>query len=476
MPTDLELLNAPDAAAAPDTSTPAASPTAAPDPSPADAAAAAMTSAPAAPSSPAGEAGVSSAPDAAVSAPSPDAAPDSAVAPAESASPSPAANFSAALAEDSALQQALARHPGLQSALESALQQNSQWSEWQRLFPSLDAARYAAAQSDTLAGFDRLYYSNQPEAARELLLRLYHNQFLRDPESGELMRDAAGEPISTGAYDRLATAWRDALLDALDRHAADGDAELASALQILRARLDSASSPSPRDWPAAHSPSAAPESAKSNSNSSSSPSSADSGAASPLPPEVRTRLDRLDALERQLESSEREQWRSWHDGLARDVSQTVRADIEQALAPAALPAYVKSKVIDDVLEGINRYAAADGAYQHRIQTLLRAAQAQSVPGAAHPSDMRNRILAAARAQARGQLAPIAQQVLRQALAGLRQEQEQRLAKVDEQRARVEIKGAGAAPAPVRRQDADRIRNAERSLGRRLSDREILDLT
>lgn len=383
----------------------------------------------------------------------------------------PLAPFAAALSADAGLQQALARHPELQPAIESALRQSAEFGEWRQLFPSLDSARYAADQSATLAGFDRLYYSNQPEAARELLERLYHNQFLRDPESGELMLDAAGQPVSTGAYDRLAAVWRDSLIEALHHQAGDHqDAELASALETLRSRLSPSAAPdfvaSPHSASAATEPSAAPAGA----SQTSAGASASASAAS-LPPGIRARLERLDSLERQLESGEREQWRAWHDGLAQEVSSTVRADIEQALASAALPAYVKSKVIDDVLEGVNRRAAADPAYQHRIQTLLRAAQAQ---GYARP-ETRTRILSAARAQARGQLTPIAQQVLQQALAGLRQEQQQRLARVEQQRSRVEIKGAGAAPAPVRRADHDRIRGAEKTLGRRLTDREILDL-
>ncbi len=475
---DLELLSAPEAPAAavppaaetiPDSALPAdpAPPSGAPPETPAVAGPAVAAEPPAAAASSGAASGPGSAPADAASA---------------IAVPDPLAPFSSALADDAALQQALARHPELQPAIESALRQSAEFQSWRSLFPSLQAARYAADQSETLSGFDRLFYSDQPEAARELLFRLYHNQFLRDPESGELMRDAAGDPVSTGAYDRLASAWRDSLFSALDHHAAESaDRELSSALQTLRSRLASlAGNPSaapPASARAALDPSAAP--ASSSPVSGNSPLSpippGESGAAPSLPPDVRARLERLEALEHRLESSGREQWRAWHEGLAGDVAQSVRAEIEQTLAPAALPAYLKSKVVDDVLDGINQRAAADGAYQHRIQTLLRAAQAQSAAGAAAPPDTRARILAAARAQARAHLAPVAQQVLRHALAGLREAQQQRLAKVAGQRAKVEVKSAGGDPNPARHTDVERIRGAERALGRRLSDREILDL-
>lgn len=409
----------------------------------------------------------------ATAAPEADAAPSSVNDPAALEPPATDAvsPLAAALAADAEFRTALERHPELKSSLESALARGADLTAFQQVFPSLESARLAADQAQALAGFDQLYFSTDPAAGQQMLQRLYHNQFLRDPDTGDLLLDKdTRQPVSTGAYDRLASAYRGILFQTLDRQAREeNDAPLAQALQVLRERFEldpapaasSAAAPIPSAAAlAAAAPAAAPDPA-----ASPLPPSAGSGAA--LPPEIQARLSRLDQLEHQLAASQREQSQAFLTDLTKEVTDTVHSDIEQVLSAAALPAYLKSKVVDDVFSELNRQAAQDAAYQQRMQSLLRAAP--------HQSDSRVRIIAAARAQARARIAPIAQKYLSQAVSGLRQEQQQRLAKVNEQKKQVEVKSSGAAPAPVRRTDVERVRGAEKSLGRRLSDREILDL-
>ncbi len=403
-------------------------------------------------------------------APAPDAAPSSVNDPAVPELP-PAVEvgspLAAALAADTEFRTALERHPELKSSLESALARGADLEAFQQVFPSLDSARLAAEQAQALAGFDQLYFSTDPAAGQQMLQRLYHNQFLRDPDTGELLLDKdTRQPVSTGAYDRLASAYRGILFQTLDRQAReDNDAALAQALRVLRERFELDSAPASSETaPSIASPASAPAAAP-DSAASPLPPSAGSGAA--LPPEIQARLSRLDQLEQQLAASQREQSQAFLSDLTKEVTDTVHGDIEQVLSSAALPAYLKSKVVDDVFAELNRQAAQDAAYQQRMQSLLRAAP--------HQSDSHARIVAAARAQARARIAPIAQKFLSQAVSGLRQEQQQRLARVNEQKKQVEVKSTGAAPSPLRRTDVERLRGAEKSLGRRLSDREILDL-
>ncbi len=460
-PADLAILNAPSNEAVPP-------PAPAPESVPVAPASEPLSDAPAASAPVPVSEPVTASPESA--APAPEAAPPSVHDPAAVAPP-PAAEadspLAAALAADVEFHAALDRHPELKSSLETALARAADLDAFQQVFPSLESARLAAEQAQALAGFDQLYFSTDPLAGQQMLQRLYHNQFLRDPDSGELLLDKdTRQPVSTGAYDRLASAYRNILFQTLDRQAReDNDASLAQALQVLRERFEL--DPAPVSFASAPSiasplpaPAAAPDPA-----ASPLPPPAGSGAA--LPPEIQARLTRLDQLEQQMAASQREQSQAFLADLTKEVTDTVHGDIEQVLSSAALPAYLKSKVVDDVFTELNRQAAQDAAYQQRMQSLLRAAP--------HQSDSRARIVAAARAQARARIAPIAQKFLSQAVADLRQEQQQRQARVNEQKKQVEVKSSGAAPPPVRRTDYERVRGAEKSLGRRLSDREILDL-
>lgn len=356
------------------------------------------------------------------------------------------------------LEELVAKHPGLKQAIETdpalktSLQETArrvmELTEFRQVFPSIDEARKAAGHSAALTSFDELYFNETPEASKQLLLHLYENQFLRDPDTGDFVIDDKGQRISSGAYERLTGTYREILFNhMIEQAAAEGDDELHSAVETMRSRLTGKKGNKPT---AAKAEPATIADDKSE-----------------LPVEVQARLRRLEEIERQQTDLDQRNWHDYFQSVGQAVEQAVRADIEQALGEAALPAYMRSKLVEDILSDLNKQAGDDASYQNRVQSLLRAS--------GRGESARQRIVAAARSHARSRITPVAQRHLNQAVQDLHQEQDDRAAKVREQQKRVEVKSSGAAPPPVRRSDSERIRATEQKLGRRLSDREILDL-
>lgn len=355
------------------------------------------------------------------------------------------------VAKHPALKQALEADPALQASLGEAAQSVTDLAGFREVFPSLDEARKAAGHAAALTTFDELYFNESPDASKQLLLHLYENQFLRDPDTGDFVSDDKGQRISSGAYERLTGTYREILFAHMtEQAAAEGDQELQGAVETLRSRLEGRGE--------------GKKSGKPTAKAEQTPAADDKPE---LPTDVQARLRRLDEIERQQADHEQRTWHDYYQSVGQAVEQAVRADIEQALGQAALPAYMRGKLVEDILADLNKQAGDDASYQNRVQSLLRAS------GRSEPA--RQRIVAAARSHARNRIAPVAQRHLNQAVQDLRQEQEERASKVREQQKRVEVKSSGSAPPPVRRSDSERIRSAEQKLGRRLSDREILDL-
>jgi hypothetical protein len=350
----------------------------------------------------------------------------------------PVGEFEQLVAREPELRALIENKPELKEALDRAFSAGAEAAEYKTVFANPEEARYAATQAQTLGKFDELFYSEEPDSARALLNHLYENQFLRDPDSGEFARGDDGRPISTGAYERLTAAYRSVLFDTLESRAqAAGDERLLSAVALIRGQLKG-------EAPNASAP-ANPQ----------------------LPESVRERLARLEELEREHETAGRERARIHHENLVSDVHKVVRNDVEEFLKSASLPRYVKAKVVEDVIRELDHQAGLDNGYQLRMQALIRNSRAGEAA--------RSRVVAAARSHARNRISAVAQPILSNAFEGMKEQQTARLAKVADQRKRVEVKSAGAAPGPSRQMQGDRVQAMEKKMGRRLSDREILDL-
>ena len=383
----------------------------------------------------------------------------------------PADSLEALIAAHPALTGAVENDPALKESLAAMVSRNAELSAYQTVFPTAEEARHAATSAQFLAEVDRVYYSQDPAAPMQFLQQLYDGQFLRDPDSGDLIRDQRGEPISSGAYTRITTAYRDLLFNALSQHAAaDNDPALGEAVELVRQRLGGAPTPSGATRSAPPTPASEPAARPAGAVAAATPG--------PAPErDIHQRVQRLEALLRAQDAGARrdatvrqEQPQADLADLAQAVGAAVRADIEQSLSAANLPPYVKSKVAEDIFAALNQQASADAAFQARMDALLRLAHA---PGTAEGA--RARIVAAARAHARPRMGAVAQRVLTAAGAGLREQRQATAAKLAEQRRRVEVKASGNAPNPTRRSSFGQIQQLEHSLGRRLSDREILDL-
>lgn len=433
MATDLEILEAPDAGAAPTTNeaSGAASATAAPEAADAGLDWAALEE------EPATEAAAPSAPRAAQDA-TEDATTEPAAAPATTrageAEESPAGRYGAPglsklLAADAKLAEAINASPAARAQLYRMARRSGELADMQAVIPTPAAARQAKEQAEALADMDRLYQSDDP---REFLERLYEAQTVVGPD---------GQRRSSGAYERAAQYQHRALFAELEQHAASqGDDDLAAAVAKIREVLP---------WAAASSRSQHGLEARA------------------LPSDVRASLARGEQAKRELEQIRRQsgeqrerQAQAWLDDTAAEVAEAVGRLPESFLAKTAFNDFEKRAIAREWRDRVLELAGQDPAHQARLDEIIA--------GGGQPAAMKKALLDEATRWARGlareELAPIVGRAsaARSAAAAARPTP------------RAEPATAGAAQGISRPSPVEMVSALAHKLGRRPTDRELLD--
>ncbi|MGH9467910.1 MAG: hypothetical protein ACRD1Y_11205 [Terriglobales bacterium] len=320
--------------------------------------------------------------------------------------------------------QAAAANPRLKAQLYQMARRSQELAEYQDVLPSLSLARDALSAQEALDGLDAHYYGVDPE------------QFWTK------LHEASG---ATGAYERQVQFLQHTFLRGLEGRAAErGDTTLNDAVQAIREALgwgNSSKTPDPR---------------------------AKDGiphAGSTLPPHIRQQLEELEHLRSRRSIEAQQANEQFLDETAQEARREIEGFVGGILAQANLSEYDKANVTRDFLEQVVQLADQDKVHNAALQEAMAA-------GALTPHT-RAQMIARVKAWTRQNGRDILEPILKRAGTGLRQRQTQRQSATAH--ARREPAAAGAPGALVQPGARDLVRAAEQKLGRRLSDREILDL-
>lgn len=360
-------------------------------------------------------------------------APVAAAAPAQSEPQPAAARFGPAalsrlLQENTELAAAAEANPRIKAQLYQMARRSQELAAYQDALPSLGQAREALAARDTLDQYDRAYFGSQPEG------------FWRG------LYEASGQ---TGAYERNVQYLQQAFLAGLEDRAREGKNRiLGDAVAAIRENLG---------WKSSRGASI------SQASGGSAPLPASDGDS--LPPHIRQQLEELEQLRSRRSQEEQQALESFLDETGEEAGREIRAFVGGILGNAHLSDYEKESITRDFLEAVVRSADEDKVHNAALSDILQ--QGGLIPAT------RARMVAQAKAWVRQNGRDILEPILKRAGAGLRQRQQQRQAAAAS--ARREPAAAGAPSAPRSPTGHDLVRQAEQRLGRRLTDREILEL-
>ncbi|MGH9475445.1 MAG: hypothetical protein ACRD1C_03830 [Terriglobales bacterium] len=337
------------------------------------------------------------------------------------------------LKENPELAKAAESNPRVRAQLYQMARRSQELAAYQDSLPSLAQAKEASEARETLANYDQSYFGKEPEAFWSGLYQ------------------ASGQ---TGAYERNVRFLQQVFLDGVEQKARQGgDEALQDAVTAIRETLDWGSSRNP---PASR--------AKDRTTA-----QFDEGN---LPPHIRQQLDagernarELEQLRSRLSDGERQTQEHFLDTTAEEAAREITGFVGGILADARLSDYDKANITRDFLEEVRRVGDADKVHN--------AALSETFERGGMTPQTRAQMVAQAKAWVRQNGREILEPILKRAGAGLRERQAQRQTAAASVRREPQATGRPAAVAiPTGR---ELVSQREKTLGRRLSDREILDL-
>ena len=347
------------------------------------------------------------------------------------------------LREQPELAKAAEQNPRARAQLYQMARRSQDLAKYQEVLPSVARAQEAVEASEALANYDRAYFGDSPEA---FWRGLYDAQVQADP--------ATGQRRSSGVYERNVQFLHQIFLDRVAQQAArEGNEDLTTAVQAIRGSLG---------W--GNSRSARPQASDGQQHGFEQETN--------LPPHIRQQLQQAEMNARELEQlrsrrsdEERQKQETFLDETASEAGRELRGFVDGLLANSRLSDYDKANIARDFLERVSELADQDKVHNAALEEILRA-------GGASPQT-RTQMVARVKAWARQNGRDILEPILQRAGAGLKQRQQQREAV--RAKARTEPAAAGAPANPRQPNARDLVKGAEAKLGRRLTDREILEL-
>lgn len=337
------------------------------------------------------------------------------------------AALSRMLKEQPELQAAAEASPRVKAQLYQMARRSQELAEYQELMPSLGRAREAAEAQQALQNYDQAYFGKAPE------------QFWQG------LHQASG---ATGAYERNVQFLHQLFLDGLgERAASQGNESLTGAVEAIREALGWGNS--------RHARSQATDGNRGANEATTS-----------LPPQIRQQLEELQHLRTRLSAEQQQQSEAFVNAAGEEVGRELRGFVDGILAETGFSDYEKANIARDFIERVSELSEQDRVHNAALEDIL--ARRGSTPEAR--AEIVRRSLQWVRQNGREVLEPI----LKQVGASLKQRQQQRQAA--RAKARVEPAAASAVASPAAQPSArDLVRQAETKLGRRLTDREILEL-
>jgi hypothetical protein len=347
------------------------------------------------------------------------------------------------------LKQAFDKNPSVRNSFYAMARRSSRLSEYQEILPSPEAAKFAAQNSEAMVSLNEAFFSEDPQVNGSFWQALYDNSLLKDPTTGEVVVDKqTGQPISTGAYERVTGAYRQALYADLESIAGritnpEEAQKLKDAIDVIGQVTGDIKKANPVQQQ--------------------------------LPDDIKQRLSKADQLEQQLKQQQQQQM----DEHARLTTSTIVSTIKDDITghvdrmvkanSIALTAYEQKNVVNDIFKELDRLASENRQYQLHFDSLSKRAPLTEAG--------RKSLVAEARKFAKDNLASVTLKVIREATTSTVQKTNDANTKRVEQASKKEPKTSGGAPNTGNSHQSVKEKAAamQKQLGRRLTQDEILAL-
>lgn len=311
----------------------------------------------------------------------------------------------------------LEKDPATRNLVFSALRRSAKLDQFEQIFTNPETAKFTLDTANEMIEFDRLFRSEDTQDAQGFLQALQYNSWSKD-EQGNILTDANGQPVSTGAYERIMGTYRNAVWDFIEQKAKDtSDDELGEAVRIIKEKIEGVSSGKTAAAPVKE---GEPE----------------------LPASVKARLQRLDELERRDKESQTTSQQEFIKGVNTDINAKLTDEVKKLVEGIAkrsnvvLSDYERKNIVRDSIDTIRKNLNGNPAYKNMITTLI----ASGVKTA----DGRQKIVNYAVASAKQSLPRVVAGHVSTATKSVVSTAQARKAKIDTQVNRREVQTTGSA--------------------------------
>jgi hypothetical protein len=367
-----------------------------------------------------------------------------------------------------ALKQLIDANPQLKGQIEHAWRQSDVAGQYREVFPSIDdaktakalvtlfpaqagraptdVAKDALAARQTLSELESLFHSGNRADTEKLLERMHQMQFEYDDDGSLLLDPRTMRPSTNGAYDRLVGVLNEAFLDSLeqqfatDRNGAVVNQPIADAVRVIREALGQ------------------PKGGRGEGGG---------GGSAELPAEVQARLRKLNEYERRESEASQQQTRAFREAATAAITERLGSYIDKALSALPYPEFAKAAIRQEALEEIYVRAGESREYRAAMEAVARNAP---------PDDnTKQQLVRQAFNWARPQVKALVEAKAKKVGEELAATQADKTEKRKQAEQRREPTGTGAAGTTRQMSEVDKVKALEKRMGRRLTDREILEL-
>jgi len=350
------------------------------------------------------------------------------------------------------LKAAFDKNPAVRNSFYAMARRSSRLSEYQAIIPSPEAAKFAAQNSEAMVQLNDSFFSEDPQENGQFWQSLYDNSLLKDPVTGEVVVGQNGQPVSTGAYERVTQAYRQALYADLELMAgsipdAAQSQKVKEAIQLIgEITGDVKKTPQYQQQQQKE-----------------------------LPDDVKQRLSNADKLEQQLKQHQESQKTDFAKSVSSTIVSTITEDIGGHVKRMveqqniALTAYEQKNVVSDIFKELDRLASENRQYQLHFDSLSKRAPLTEAG--------RKSLVTEARKFAKDNLPSVALKVIREATSSTVAKAGEADAKRAAQASKKEVKTSGGAPNPGNSQQTvkEKAIAMQKQLGRKLTHDEIMAL-
>lgn len=351
------------------------------------------------------------------------------------------------------LKAAFDKNPAVRNTIFAMARRSARLNEFQQVYQTVEQAKFAAENSEQFMQLNELFFGEGKEDPVNFWNQLYENSLLRDPQSGELVLDPQNQrPVSTGAYERVAGAYREAMFYQLEQNVRTAGLDKQQQQQALDAIA----------W------------VKEMTGDGQRPQPQEKQQEFKLSPQQERELAEARELKSryQQESSQRQtEWRQETfstivGSIKEDIGGQVKRIVETQ--SVALTPYEQKNIVNDIWNAVDELAANNKQFQLHFNNLLARAPMTETG--------RKSLVTEAKKFYKEVLPPVVSRILKEVTSQTVEKQKIVTDKRVAQTQRKEVKTTGSAPSPSSQDIKSKAQELRKQLKRPLTEDEILALS